>query len=91
VLVQKDIPTDFGTQVDFIHTLSEKTNIESIGDVLYTEYYIYFLVSSLVLLVAMVAAIVLTLSHEEEVRRQDLFSQIESDHTSIVSTTSPRT
>jgi len=74
--------------VDFVHTLSEKTNIESIGDVLYTEYYLYFIISSLVLLVAMVAAIVLTLSHEEEVRRQDLFSQIASDHTSVVLTTS---
>ncbi len=88
IVVQKDVPTNWASQVDFVHTLSEKTNIESIGDVLYTEYYLYFIISSLVLLVAMVAAIVLTLSHEEEVRRQDLFSQIASDHTSVVLTTS---
>jgi NADH-quinone oxidoreductase subunit J len=89
IVVQKDVPANWASQFDFVHTLSEKTNIESIGDVLYTEYYIYFIVSSLVLLVAMVAAIILTLSHEEEVRRQDLFSQIASDHTSVVLTTSP--
>jgi hypothetical protein len=33
----------------------------------------------------MVAAIILTLHHGEEVRRQDLFCQIQSDYTSIVS------
>jgi hypothetical protein len=71
-----------------VHALSKKTNIESIGEVLYTEYYIYFIISSLVLLVAMVGAIILTLSHEEEVKRQDIFSQIQSDYTSIVSRTS---
>jgi len=87
IIVEKEIPNNWAgiSQIDYVHTLSEKTNIESIGDVLYTEYYIYFIVSSLVLLVAMIGAIVLTLSHEEEVRRQDLFCQIQSDHTSIVS------
>jgi NADH-quinone oxidoreductase subunit J len=83
IIVEKKIeqPANWAA---FAQRLSEKTNIESIGQVLYTEYYIYFIVSSLVLLVAMVGAIVLTLSHEEEVRRQDLFCQIQSDHTSIV-------
>lgn len=86
IIVEKKIdqPANWAA---FAQRLSEKTNIESIGQVLYTEYYIYFIVSSLVLLVAMVGAIVLTLSHEEEVRRQDLFCQIQSDHTSIVART----
>ena len=87
ILVEKEIPANWAgiSQNDFVHTLSEKTNIESVGDVLYTEYYGYFIVSSLVLLVAMIAAIILTLHHGEEVRRQDLFCQIQSDYTSIVS------
>jgi len=70
--------------VEFSQYISTLTNIENLGNILYTEYYIYFIVSSLVLLVAMVGAIVLTLSHEEYVKRQDLFSQISSDHSSIV-------
>ena len=37
------------------------TNIEQIGNLLYTEYWVYFLVSSLVLLVSMIGAIVLCL------------------------------
>lgn len=50
--------------------------IKSLGSVLYTEYFIYFLISSIILLVAMVGAIVLTLYHEKGVKRQDIFSQI---------------
>lgn len=85
IIVEKQVePANW---VGLTHRLSEKTNIESIGQVLYTEYYTYFIVSSLVLLVAMVGAIVLTLSHEDDVRRQDLFCQIQSDHTSIVART----
>lgn len=58
---------------------SNLTNVEAIGQFLYTEGYIYFLISSLVLLVAMIGAIVLTLYHEQEVRRQDIFSQITTE------------
>jgi Tfp pilus assembly PilM family ATPase len=72
------------SDINLIDKFFEKTNMENIGAMLYTEYSMYFIVSSIVLMVAMVAAIVLTLSHEEDVRRQDLFSQIESDHTSII-------
>lgn len=89
IIVEKKIPSNWNgiNQEDYTHIIAQKTNIESIGDVLYTEYYIYFIVSSLVLLVAMVGAIILTLSHEDNVRRQDLFCQIQTDHTSIVSRT----
>jgi hypothetical protein len=59
--------------------ITSLTNIQSLGQFLYTEGYIYFLVSSIVLLVAMVGAIVMTLYHEQEVRRQDIFSQITTD------------
>lgn len=59
--------------------LSNLTNVEAIGQIIYTEGYIYFLIASLVLLVAMIGAIVMTLYHEEEVKRQDIFSQISTD------------
>jgi len=62
-----------------IWNFSSISNVEAIGSILYTEGYLYFLISSLVLLVAMVGAIVMTLYHEQEVRRQDIFSQITTD------------
>jgi len=75
--------TELKTQ-NYYHTIKTYSNIENIGNLLYTEDYIYFIIASIILLVAMIGAIVLTLSHEEAVKRQDLFSQISSDHSSIV-------
>jgi NADH-ubiquinone oxidoreductase chain 6 len=51
------------------------TNIESVGNLLYTTYFILFLVSSLILLVAMIGAIVLTMHKTALVKRQDVFQQ----------------
>lgn len=56
------------------------TNIEAIALLLYTEYWAYFLVSSLVLLVAMIGAIVLSVYHEQIVKRQDLFAQVATEY-----------
>ena len=47
------------------------SNIEAIGALLYTKYIFYFQLAGMVLLVAMVGAIVLTLSRRTDVRRQD--------------------
>lgn len=52
------------------------TNIELLGMILYTEYSMYLIIASMILLVAMLGAILLTLGHEEDVKRQDIFSQI---------------
>ena len=57
------------------------TNITLVGNYLYTNGWIYFLVSSLILLVSMIGAIVLTLHHEREVKRQDIFTQISTETT----------
>ena len=51
------------------------SNIEAIGALLYTKYIFYFQLAGMVLLVAMVGAIVLTLSRREDVRRQDPAAQ----------------
>tara|TARA_B100001123_G_scaffold235479_1_gene264132 strand:+ start:1255 stop:1866 length:612 start_codon:yes stop_codon:yes gene_type:complete len=53
------------------------TNTEELGRVLYTKYFYLFQVSGLILLVAMVAAIVLTLRTGKEVQRQDIGQQIQ--------------
>lgn len=51
------------------------TNTEALGLVLYTKYIHYFQLSGLVLLVAMIGAIVLTLRHKPNVKRQDIPTQ----------------
>ena len=52
------------------------TNTEAIGLVLYTRYLYFFQAAGLVLLVAMIGAIVLTLRHKENVKRQDIGEQV---------------
>jgi NADH-quinone oxidoreductase subunit J len=52
------------------------TNTEAIGRVLYTQYVYYFQAAGMVLLVAMVGAIVLTLRHKPNVKRQNIAEQV---------------
>jgi NADH-quinone oxidoreductase subunit J len=51
------------------------TNTEAIGLVLYTRYIHYFQLAGMVLLVAMIGAIVLTLRHKANVKRQNISVQ----------------
>jgi NADH-quinone oxidoreductase subunit J len=48
------------------------SNTEALGLVLYTQYIHYFQLAGMVLLVAMIGAIVLTLRHKANVKRQDI-------------------
>ena len=52
------------------------TNTEALGRVLYTEYVYYFQAAGLVLLIAMIGAIVLTLRHKPNVKRQNITDQV---------------
>ena len=61
----------------------ELTNTESIGLVLYTDYFIPFQMAGLVLLVAMIGAIVLTLSHDKTTRRQVIADQVRRTKDSV--------
>jgi NADH-quinone oxidoreductase subunit J len=51
------------------------TNTQALGLVLYTRYVYFFQGAGLVLLVAMIGAIVLTLRHKPNVKRQDAAAQ----------------
>lgn len=55
------------------------SNIKLVGQVLYTDYWEIFIISSIILLVAMIGAILLTLSHDLTIHRQDLFTQTSTD------------
>jgi NADH-quinone oxidoreductase subunit J len=59
-----------------IPPIAERTNTAALGDVLYTRYVYYFQVAGLVLLIAMIGAIVLTLRHKPNVKRQTAAVQI---------------
>jgi len=61
---------------DPIPPLAEVTNTEALGLVLYTRYVYYFQAAGLVLLVAMIGAIVLTLRHKPNVKRQNIADQV---------------
>lgn len=52
------------------------SNIEALGRIIYTDYVFYFEVSGLILLVAMIGAIVLTLHHRTNVKRQNIADQV---------------
>jgi NADH-quinone oxidoreductase subunit J len=52
------------------------TNTRALGDILYTRYLFAFQMAGLILLVAMVGAIVLTLRHRADVRRQSISAQL---------------
>jgi NADH-quinone oxidoreductase subunit J len=61
---------------DPIPPLAEVTNTEALGLVLYTRYVYYFEAAGVVLLVAMIGAIVLTLRHKPNVKRQNIADQV---------------
>jgi len=51
------------------------TNIEAIGQLIYTYYFYFFIVASIILLIAMIGAIVLTLHKGGDVKRQEVYEQ----------------
>jgi len=59
--------------------MAETSNIEAIGNLLYTKYIFFFQLAGLILLVAMIGAIVLTLSHRPNVKRQNISEQVGRD------------
>jgi NADH-quinone oxidoreductase subunit J len=56
--------------------ISEVTNAEAIGQVMYTQYVYFFQAAGMVLLVAMIGAIVLTLRDRTNTRRQVIADQV---------------
>ena len=52
------------------------SNTQALGEVLYTRYVFLFQGAALILLVAMIGAIVLTLRHKTNIKRQDIIAQV---------------
>nr|YP_001648568.1 NADH dehydrogenase subunit 6 [Ptilocaulis walpersi]ABW83889.1 NADH dehydrogenase subunit 6 [Ptilocaulis walpersi] len=73
ILLSNQFSTFYVNKFDFIENFS---NITGFGRVLYTDYYYLFLIASLILLIAMIGAIVLTHEIKKEKKNQDIFIQI---------------
>ncbi|MGR3803568.1 NADH-quinone oxidoreductase subunit J [Marinibacterium profundimaris] len=57
----------------------DRHNTEALGLILYDQYFLLFQLAGLILLVAMIGAIVLTLRHRQDVKRQNILAQIYRD------------
>lgn len=60
-------------------TPSDVENTKALGLLLYDQYFLLFQLAGLILLVAMIGAIVLTLRHRTDVKRQDVLAQMYRD------------
>ncbi len=54
-------------------------NTAALGQILYDDYFILFQLAGMILLVAMIGAIVLTMRHRTNVKRQDVLAQMYRD------------
>jgi NADH-quinone oxidoreductase subunit J len=72
----KAVPTDMAVQ--------GVSNTQALGQVLYTKHVYFFQAAGLVLLTAMIGAIVLTLHHKPDVKRQNISEQNARDRKQAV-------
>jgi len=63
----------------WINSVISPTNVDVIGSVLFTCYSYFFIMASIILLVAMIGAIALTLHRRSDVRRQEIYKQLQRD------------
>jgi NADH-quinone oxidoreductase subunit J len=68
----------------------QRTNTAALGDVLYTHYFYFFQIAGLVLLVAMIGAIVLTLKHRTDIKRQNIGRQVARTPETAISVANPK-
>jgi len=60
------------------------SNTQALGLVLYTKYVYFFEAAGLILLVSMIGAIVMTLHHKPQVRRQNIAAQVARGRASAI-------
>lgn len=64
--------------ITWVNNIFHTTNVKLIGEILYTDFFILFVIISVILLLVMVGAIVLTLRERtEKSKRQDVFKQVD--------------
>jgi len=86
----KDVPTlpsNFSETyklINWINNVDGLNNMESIGQILYTGFFSYFLIVGLILLVAMFGAISLTLTFNKKAKIQSIYRQISRNFNNAV-------
>ena len=70
--------------IDWFSTIISSDLIQNIGSIMYTYYFFGFILSSFILLVAMIGSISLTFKSELTPRRQNLFNQISRSFDSAI-------
>ena len=60
---------------NWVLLLNKSQNLVLIGELLYTNFFHFFLIVALILLIAMIGSIVLTLNHTKFVLRQKIYEQ----------------
>lgn len=89
VILLMELGTIFGTwqfsdgaeaaRASVTPAMDEVHNTLALGQILYTQYILLFQLAGLILLVAMIGAIVLTLRHRTNVKRQNVVAQMHRD------------
>ena len=62
----------------------ETTNTHLIGNVMYTDYVLYFQLSGIILLLSMIGAIILTFKKRENIKKQSYIKQISRERSSSI-------
>jgi hypothetical protein len=80
------IGVSFGNETDYLHSLNvyvnwfdkldSVSNIEALGQILYTYYFVYVIMVGILLLIAMIGSIVLTLVINKNSRRQAVRNKV---------------
>jgi NADH-quinone oxidoreductase subunit J len=81
---------DAGADARVAAPLGVAENTRAIGLILYDRYFLLFQLAGLILLVAMIGAIVLTLRHRQDVKRQDALAQMFRDPARTLALTDPK-
>jgi NADH-quinone oxidoreductase subunit J len=72
-------PEAEGMRAQVIPPADQVENTRALGLILYDEYFLLFQLAGLILLVAMIGAIVLTLRHRTDIKRQNVLAQMYRD------------
>ena len=64
------------TYINWLTLSNQASDIVLLAKVLYTTYFIYFLLAGILLLVAMIGAIVLTINFQHKAKHQLIFKQL---------------
>ncbi len=78
IIDKETIPLLSPTTISFIswkNDIHTDTNIQSIGNALYTHNGFHFILASIILFIAMIGAIVLTMHKNVFIKRQEIFTQ----------------